>query len=177
MKYIFRYALLTNFTTKQQQITSEQLTEALRVGKFSLAGRNIEELVEQANQCIRLLLRNSDKKDLESIVTEVYQRPALTEGELADMVATWESEKHLIYKKMLAENTKSAGAYTGIGWSVRNSISAKNGVTQNAKTVNLRLRDNEGEMEVHCNRAQFQALAERLGSAQNFLSELFQNGQ
>ena len=71
---------------------------------------------------------------------------------------------------MLSENTKSTGAYTGIGWSVRNSISAKNGVTQNAKTVSLRLRDNEGEMEAHCNRTQFQALAERLGSAQNFLS-------
>ena len=89
MKYIFRYALLTNFTTKQQQITFEQLTEALRVANFSLAGKNIEELVDQSNQCIELLLRNSDKKDLESIVGEAYQRQALTEGELADIVATW----------------------------------------------------------------------------------------
>jgi hypothetical protein len=177
MKYIFRYALFTNFTTKQQQITSEQLTEALRVAKFSLAGRNIEELVEQANKCIELLLRNSDKKDLESIVSEAYQRQTLSEAELADIVVIWESEKHLIYKKMLSENTKSAGSYSGLGWSVRNSISAKNGTTQNAKTVNLRLRDNEEEMEVHCNRVQFQALSERLGSAQNFLSELFHNSQ
>lgn len=78
MKYIFRYALLTNFTNKQNQITPEQLSEALKVAKFNLAGRNIEDLVAQANQCIEMLLRNSDKKDLESIIAEAYQRQGLS---------------------------------------------------------------------------------------------------
>jgi ribosomal protein L12E/L44/L45/RPP1/RPP2 len=64
MKYIFRYSLLTNYTNKQQQITPEQLNEALKMAKFSLAGKNLEELIQQANQCIDLLLKNSEKKDL-----------------------------------------------------------------------------------------------------------------
>ena len=89
MKYIFRYALLTNFTTKQNQITPEQLGEALKLAKFNLAGRNIEDLVSQANVCIEMLLRNNDKKDVESIVAEAYQRQGLSEGEQAEIVAVW----------------------------------------------------------------------------------------
>lgn len=41
MKYIFRYALLTNFTTKTDQITPEQLNEALKVSKFSMGSQKL----------------------------------------------------------------------------------------------------------------------------------------
>jgi hypothetical protein len=74
---------------------------------------------------------------------------------------------------MIAESTKSGNSYTGLSWSVRNSISVRNGSTNNAKTVSLRVKDTEGELEIHCNRAQFQLLSESLNSAQVFLSELF----
>lgn len=63
MKYIFRYTLLRNFTTKQQ-ISREQLSEALKLSKFSLVGKDIEDLIEQSNNCVTVLLKNSDKKDI-----------------------------------------------------------------------------------------------------------------
>lgn len=78
MKYIFRYALLTNFTNKQHQITSEQLSEALKLAKFNLAGKNLEELIQQSKTCIQSLLKNSEKKDLESLISEAYSRGSLS---------------------------------------------------------------------------------------------------
>lgn len=102
MKYIFRYALLTHFTNREQTITPEQLAEALRAAKYPLEGKNLQELVDRSCQCIDILLRNSDRRDLESAIREAYVGENLTEGEAADLLATWESEKHLVFKKTLA---------------------------------------------------------------------------
>lgn len=175
MKYIFRYALLTNFTNKQHQITSEQLSEALKIAKFNLAGKNLEELIQQSNTCIQSLLKNSDKKDLESLINEAYPKGSLFEGDASEIISTWESEKHLIYKKMVADNVKSGETYLGLSWSVRNNISVRNGSVNNTKSVSLRVKDSEGELEIHCNKAQFQQLAESVNSAQMFISELLSN--
>ena len=42
MKYIFRYALLTQFTEKENLITKEQLLEALKSVKFSFNAKEID---------------------------------------------------------------------------------------------------------------------------------------
>ena len=64
MKYIFRYTLLTHFTHKQDQITEEQLQEALKAAKFALKGRSVSDLVEKSKKSIEDLVRKGEKGEV-----------------------------------------------------------------------------------------------------------------
>lgn len=102
MKYIFRYTLLTRYTLKDQLISKDQLLEALKGVKSTLSGRDIDSTIQRHADCIGELIKNADKRDVQSIVKEMLEKDGLTDGDLSDIVAVWEGEKYLVYKKMLS---------------------------------------------------------------------------
>jgi hypothetical protein len=58
-------------------------------------------LIERSRECIELLLQTSDGRDLEGVIRETFERDNLAEGDSAELLSTWETEKHLIFKKLI----------------------------------------------------------------------------
>ena len=89
MKYIFRYALLTQFTEKENLITKEQLLEALKSVKFSFNAKEIDSLVNKHAECITLLLKTNDKRDLEGVIRDSFEKDGLSDSDVSDLINAW----------------------------------------------------------------------------------------
>jgi hypothetical protein len=89
MKYIFRYALLTNFTEKDTLITKEQLLEALKSAKYSLNNRDLSTLINRHAECISVLLKTADKRDWEGIIRDSFEKEELTDNDVNDLLNVW----------------------------------------------------------------------------------------
>ena len=63
MKLIFRYALLVNFTDKQDLVTKEQLREALRNAKYTGSAKEIDAGIERCVGYIREVVQGGDKRE------------------------------------------------------------------------------------------------------------------
>lgn len=61
------------------------------------------------------------------------------------MANVWELERHLVFKKIVTENTKSSDSYAGVGWAVRNSITSRSSKAAQSKTITISMRGNERE--------------------------------
>ena len=89
MKYIFRYALLTNFTEKDTLITKEQLLDALKSAKYPLNNRDLSSLVSKHSECITVLLKSADKRDWEGILRDSFEKEELTDNDVSDLLNVW----------------------------------------------------------------------------------------
>lgn len=68
MKQIFRYALLSNFTEKDELVTKEQLVQALKNTKNQAVLKDIDKSINNCTECIDKLVKIADKRDTETVL-------------------------------------------------------------------------------------------------------------
>jgi hypothetical protein len=113
----------------------------LKTAKFTLNNSDLNHLINKHSECISVLLKISDKRDCESILRDSFEKEELTDNDVGDLINVWENEKHLIFKKILNNNSKSSESYQGISWNVKNGIAARRATQSNAPTITLQLKD------------------------------------
>ena len=68
MKLIFRYALLSNFTEKDELVTKEQLVQALKNTKNQAVLKDVDRIIDNCTECIDKLVKIADKRDTETVL-------------------------------------------------------------------------------------------------------------
>ena len=71
-------------------------------------------------------------------------------------------EKHLIFKKILNQNAKSASSFSGFSWSIRKGVAAKGGVQSESSTVGVTVMSGEGGTKMSLSREQFGRMADEV---------------
>jgi hypothetical protein len=108
------------------------------------------------------------------VVRDCFEKEGLTDGDLSDILAVWEAEKHLIFKQILNNNAKSAASFQGMHWGIRKGVAARNGKLSEAPAVNLHLQNKEHTFKIAISKEQFGEVASSVSSGVEFLNELFQ---
>lgn len=93
MKYIFRCALLTNFTDNREQIGLKDLRETLASLNYKCP--NLEATLQQWSNCIEQLIlatASPQKPDALSALIKQYSPQDLAESEVNEVQAVWDSE-------------------------------------------------------------------------------------
>jgi hypothetical protein len=140
MKYIFRYALITNFTDNKEGVTLADLRETLATLKYNCP--NAENVVKQWAVCIEELVRTAPlKPDTLNSIIKKHASANITEQDINDMAAVWESENDQIFIYRLKRSIGHA-SLERLEWSVNNRVYGKHcqNVNQLSTIVNMTLR-------------------------------------
>ena len=105
----------------------------------------------------------------------MLEKDGLGENELGEITAVWEAEKHLIYKKILNQNSKSTPSFQGLHWSIRKGVAARSGVKSESSTININMVDKQANHKLSLSKEEFSKLAESVHAGTDFLNELFQS--
>lgn len=146
----------------------------MRASKITLSSKDLDTLVDKHAQCISLIIRNADKRDLETILRDTFDKEALADSDISDILGVWEAEKHLIYKKIVNQNVNSAASYQGLNWAIRKGVAARGGTLAETPSVDLTLRDKSSILDLSLTKHQFSQIVESVRSGSNFLNDLFQ---
>lgn len=144
MKYIFRCALLTNFTDNREQVDAKDLRESLASVNYKCP--NLDEALKQCTLCIDKLIDASSlpqKPETLAAIIKEYGPAGLSEAEVAEVQAVWEAEAEQVLVHRLRKSIPHS-CLQRMEWSVNNQIYGKHcqNVNQLTTILNLTLGNN-----------------------------------